>query len=132
MAKTKAQKMYERITYGVLILVFSFFIVGMSIVYYEYNVLLNRTFEFTKGVAVERMQGRKSAIEIKCRYVVNAKIYIQFVKVNYIENKYDCYFDEGDSVIVKYYPPDPSISEIEIERSYLRWKRIVYKPDSIR
>jgi len=132
MAKTKEQKLYERITYGVLILVISFFIVGNSINYYQYHVLLNRTFEFTKGVAIERMHGRKSAIEIKCRYVVNAKIYIKFVKVNYIENTYDCYFDVGDSVIVKYYPPDPSISKIEIERSYLRWKRIINKPDSFR
>lgn len=96
-------------------------IIGIANMVYELHLLKNNN-KTTIGVVTERQYRRKGNAHIVVHFSVNNRIYRASEDVDSFEKFNDCYFNVGDSVIITYYPPDPTINEAEIYNSFLRWK----------
>lgn len=105
-----------------------FVVVGMSLliwgVIYSLKIgeKLQQNHRYTKGVVIER-QYRKREEAIRCKYVINNKEYLTHPSVGAFEYRNNFYFNIGDSLVVKYYPPDPEICSVDLDSSLILLKQ---------
>lgn len=129
MQKLNLKDWENKLRISLIIIVLIAIVIGVSLVIYRYEYLLKNNNRITKGVVLDRKPGYKSKVFIVCSYRVDSLSYEVQSTINYFEHTHKCIFDIGDSVIIRYYPPNPDIVEVDLDSSYSRWKSSFFETD---
>lgn len=106
--------------YAFTIVLLTLISIGLYYTFKSINLLANNN-RLVKGVILNRQPAPKNNTDIKCLFVVDAKEYIALRNINYFETENNMYIEPGDSVYIRYYPPDPTNNEIDLENSFYIW-----------
>lgn len=98
---------------GFIILIFGL------VLLYKQKQLLEDNYKVTIGTVIERQNRRGSSEFIVCEYYVNGERYTKSRQIDYYESENNVKVLLGDKFYVKYYPSDPEIAEIDLERGLL-------------